>query len=251
LRLQFAHQERREKQNTCGHIPSLCGPLYSWSSRSDRGPRNLPASAFSSAPTGFRVGKTRHGGLPAFPVWEQYRCGKSASLNPGSEDMGSLPAPKAISPLTAARKPPNRVGAGAADGLVPALVRKKRSVPTQPPSRAHIHDASRRVRISSQLGIRQAECVCARWVGPGPTRAPADRCLKPHAASPGYKYLVHSRMIICRWRSLNGSKKSRHSRRRPPPSRPHTEFAFGARAYLPFSDCMHRLVTLDRSRLSR
>lgn len=37
--------------------------------------------------------------------------------------MGSLPAPKAISPLTAARKPLNRVGAGAADGLVPAVAK--------------------------------------------------------------------------------------------------------------------------------
>src|SRR5215831_17362605 len=42
-------------------------------------------------------------------------------------------------------------------------------------------------------------------------------------------WIAQSRIVICRWRSLKGIKKSRHSRRRLPPSRSHTEFAFGAR----------------------
>src|SRR5262249_2619733 len=52
-----------------------------------------------------------------------------------------------------------------------AVVRKKRSVATQPPSRAHIHDVGRRVPIFSQPGTRQADHVGARWTGPGPTWA--------------------------------------------------------------------------------
>src|SRR5262249_37088783 len=63
---------------------------------------------------------------------------------------------------------------------------KIRSVVTQPPLRAHIHDASRRVRISSQPDIRQADCVGARWTAPGPTWALADRDLTSSAAFPGY-----------------------------------------------------------------
>jgi hypothetical protein len=42
---------------------------------------------------------------------------------------------------------------------------------THPPLRAYIRDAGRRVQISSQLGIRQAVCVGARWEEPGPTSA--------------------------------------------------------------------------------
>src|SRR5215510_2614553 len=59
------------------------------------------------------------------------------------------------------------------------------SVATQPPSQGHIHDASRRVRISSQPDIREAACVCARWAGPGPTWAQADRDLTTNVASRG------------------------------------------------------------------
>src|SRR5215471_16602377 len=41
--------------------------------------------------------------------------------------------------------------------------------------------------------------------------------------------MIQSRIVICRWRSWNGINKSRHSRRRLPPNRSHTAFAFGAR----------------------
>src|SRR5215469_16079322 len=63
---------------------------------------------------------------------------------------------------------------------------KTRSVATQPPSRDHIRDASRPVRISSPPGIREATGVCAGWAGPAPTWAPADQGLTPHVASHGY-----------------------------------------------------------------
>ena len=63
---------------------------------------------------------------------------------------------------------------------------KTRSVATQPPSRAHIRDASRPVRISSPPGIRQADCVGACWKGAGPTWAQADRGLTRNVASRGY-----------------------------------------------------------------
>ncbi len=83
---------------------------------------------------------------------------------------------------------------------------KIRSVATQPPARAHIHDASRRVRISSQPDIRQSACVCARWAGPVPTRALADRDLTTNVASQGYSGWSSPESSFCRWRSLNGSK---------------------------------------------
>jgi hypothetical protein len=63
---------------------------------------------------------------------------------------------------------------------------QKKVVTTQPPSRAPIHDASRRVRISSQPGTRQADYVGARWREPAPTWAQADQGLTPSAASLGY-----------------------------------------------------------------
>ena len=63
---------------------------------------------------------------------------------------------------------------------------KKKFVATQPPSQAHIHDAGRRVRISSQPGSRQADCVGARWKEAGPTWAPADPGLTRNVASRGY-----------------------------------------------------------------
>jgi len=66
------------------------------------------------------------------------------------------------------------------------VVRKMNSVATQPPSQGHIHDASRRVRISSQPDIREAAGVCARWAGPDPTWAQADRDLTTNVASRGY-----------------------------------------------------------------
>src|SRR5215471_11003942 len=66
------------------------------------------------------------------------------------------------------------------------VVRKKRSVATQPPSRAYIHDASRRVWISSQPGTPQADCVGARWREPATSWAHPDRGLTPHAAFRGY-----------------------------------------------------------------
>src|SRR5262249_134270 len=66
------------------------------------------------------------------------------------------------------------------------VVRKKRSVATQPPSRAYIHDASRRVRISSQPGTPQADCVGARWREPAPSWPQADQGLTRHAAFCGY-----------------------------------------------------------------
>jgi dihydrofolate reductase len=40
---------------------------------------------------------------------------------------------------------------------------KTRSIAMQPPSRDHIRDASRPVRVSLPPGIRQATGVCARW----------------------------------------------------------------------------------------
>jgi hypothetical protein len=57
---------------------------------------------------------------------------------------------------------PDIVG-GAAVGCGP---QKQDPPATQPPSRAHIRDATRRVRISSPPGIREATGVCAGWAGP-------------------------------------------------------------------------------------
>src|SRR5215472_3415007 len=45
----------------------------------------------------------------------------------------------------------------------------------------------------------------------------------------GRKMITAPRIVVGRWRWWKGIKKSRHSRRRLPPSRSHTEFAFGAR----------------------
>ena len=56
----------------------------------------------------------------------------------------------------------------------------------QPPSRGHIRDASRRVRISLQPGTRQAIGVCARWALRAPRWAQAHRGLTPNGACPGY-----------------------------------------------------------------
>src|SRR5215468_3964454 len=82
----------------------------------------------------------------------------------------------------------------------------------QPPSQGHIRDASRRVRISSQPDIREAAGVCARWAGPDPTWAQADRDRTTNVASRGYSAWSNPESS-CRWRSLIGIKKSRHSRR--------------------------------------
>ena len=71
------------------------------------------------------------------------------------------------------------------------MVRKERSVATQPPSRANIRDASRQVRIFSQPGTPQAGCASAGWRKP-PTWAQANWGLTPHAASPGHSELLSS-----------------------------------------------------------
>jgi hypothetical protein len=46
---------------------------------------------------------------------------------------------------------------------------------------------------------------------------------------PWLKYVTHDFRVSIRWRSFNGIRKSRHSRRRVPPKRSHTAFAWGAR----------------------
>ena len=126
---------------------------------------------------------------------------------------------------------------------------KIRSVATQPPSRAHIHDASSRVRLFSQLGTRQADCVGARWTEPGPTWAHTDRGLTPHAASPDYSGLPNPES------SFADSVRLRESTSRDTPdegSRGHHRFGRAPRSRAPRANQGRRSGTgrlLNRSPL--
>src|SRR5215831_10317799 len=101
-----------------------------------------------------------------------------------------------------------------------------KSVAKQPPSQGHIRDTSRRARISSQPDIREAACVCARWAGPGPTWAQADRDLTTNVASRGYSAWSNPNRHL-QMAFVEGNQEVETFATKVPPSRSHTEFALG------------------------